>query len=83
MSPRPIDHGHLTRRSLVEYLRASGYPISFSTMNRLCAPSCGEGPPMSGVWAGKGFYDPSRALEWARSRFGTNELRRIQRGAGS
>jgi hypothetical protein len=80
VSPRPIDQGtvwqRLTRRELVEYLRANGYPISFSTLNRLCAPSCGAGPPMAGTWGGRAFYDPARALAWARLRFGANELRR-------
>lgn len=75
MPPGPIDHG-LTRRELVEYLRANGYPISLHSINRLCAPSCAEGPPIAGVWGGKGFYDPARALAWARARFGANELRR-------
>jgi hypothetical protein len=69
----------LTRRELREYLRAHGFPISFATLDRLCAPSVGEGPPLAGVWGGKGFYDPARALAWARSRFGTAELRRTRR----
>jgi hypothetical protein len=83
VSPRPISQGLLTRREVVEYLRANDYPLSLSTMNRLCAPARAQGPPMAGVWGGKAFYDPARALAWARSRFGTNELRRSWRGAGS
>jgi hypothetical protein len=79
VSPRPIGHGRLTRQELVEYLRSNGYPISFSTLNRLCAPSCGAGPPMAGTWGGRAFYDAVRALKWAHSRFGVNELRRSRR----
>jgi hypothetical protein len=84
MRPKLIDRDrHRTRRELAEYLSANGYDISIHSLNRLCAPSCGEGPPLVGVWGGKGFYEVGRALAWARSRFGTNELRRNRRGAGS
>jgi hypothetical protein len=76
VSPRPISQGLLTRREVVEYLRANDYPLSLSTMNRLCAPACAQGPPMAGVWGGKAFYAPAQAIEWARDRFGGNELRR-------
>jgi len=74
------DH-HRTRRELAEYLSANGYDISVHSLNRLCAPSCGEGPPLAGVWGGKGFYEVNRALAWARSRYGMNELRRSRRSA--
>jgi hypothetical protein len=80
MPSKRIHRERLTRRELVEYLAENGYPISLHSLNRLCAPSCGEGPPLIGVWGGKGFYNPGRALVWARSRFGKNELRR-SRGA--
>jgi hypothetical protein len=81
MPHKPIDRERLTRRQLVEYLGAHGFPISLHSLNRLCAPSCGEGPPLVGVWGGKGFYDPAGALVWARGRFGTNELRRSRRAS--
>jgi hypothetical protein len=74
---------YLTRRELVEYLDKNGYPLSLHSLNRLCAPLHDEGPPLAGVWAGKAFYDPGCALAWARSRFGSKELRRTRRGAGS
>jgi hypothetical protein len=76
---KPNDSEYLTRRALVEYLRANGYPISLHSLNRLCAPRCGQGPTMAGVWGGKAFYTPYRALKWARARFGANELRRTRR----
>jgi hypothetical protein len=41
--PRPISQGLLTRREVVEYLRANDYPLSLSTMNRLCAPAQASG----------------------------------------
>jgi hypothetical protein len=76
---RPISQGLLTRREVVEYLHANDYPLSLSTMNRLCAPACAQGPPMAGVWGGKAFYAPSQALAWACARFSANELRRKHR----
>jgi hypothetical protein len=70
---------YLTRRQLVEFLAERGFPISESTLNKLAMPSCGEGPPQAGVWGGKAFYAPTKALEWARARFSANELRRSRR----
>jgi hypothetical protein len=84
MSPRSGDREPLlTRRELVQYLHDNNYPISGDTLDRLCAPACGEGPPLAGCWGGRGYYDAKQALAWARNRFGTNELRRSRRGAGS
>jgi hypothetical protein len=77
--PKPNDREYLTRRALVEYLRANGYPISLQSLNRLCAPRRAQGPPMAGVWGGKAFYAPAQAIEWARARFSANELRRSRR----
>jgi hypothetical protein len=77
--PRSISQGLLTRREVVEYLRANDYPLSLSTMNRLCAPTCAQGPPVAGVWGGKAFYAHTQVLEWARVRFCANELRRSRR----
>jgi len=76
VSPKSRDRKPLlTRRELVQFFRDNEFPISSGTLDQLCAPSRGEGPPLAGVWGGKGFYDPVRALAWAHSRFGTNELR--------
>jgi hypothetical protein len=80
MPSKRIDRDrYLTRRELAEYLGANGYPITLHSLNRLCAPTRGQGPPMEGVWGGKAFYAPSRALEWARARFSAHELRRSRR----
>jgi hypothetical protein len=83
MPPKRIVPDYLlTRRELAKYLGANGYPISLHSLNRLCAPRGAEGPPIAGVWGGKGFYNPARALAWARSRFGTAELRRSRSRGG-
>jgi hypothetical protein len=68
---------YLTRAQLAEFLTARGYPISRSTLAKLCAPARGEGPPAIGFWSNRALYDPARALAWARNRF-----RRNWRGAG-
>jgi hypothetical protein len=59
---------YLTRHQLVRFLRQAGYPITFSTITKLCAPSRDEGPPMVGLWAKRALYDRDQALAWARSR---------------
>ena len=71
MPSKPI-HEYLTRRELAEYLCEHNFPISRASLNRLCAPSCGEGPPPAGCWSNQWFYDPVRALAWAHDRFGAN-----------
>ena len=78
MSPSSIYCQYQTRRQLAAFLTGRGFPISKSTLDKLAMPSRGEGPPVVGVWGGKSFYDPARALEWARVRFGSAELRRYR-----
>ena len=58
----------LTRPQLVRFLNKNGFPITFSTITKLCAPARGEGPPAVGTWAKRTLYDREQALEWARSR---------------
>jgi hypothetical protein len=69
----------LTRRELIQLFRDNDFPISRGTLDQLCAPASGEGPPLAGVWGGRGFYDTGKALAWARRRFGRRELRRKRR----
>jgi hypothetical protein len=77
-SSASVDH-YLTRCELAAFLTERGFPISKSTLDKLAMPSRGEGPPMSGAWGGRGFYDPAQALAWAQGRFRSNELRRSRR----
>ena len=37
----------MTRSLLGEFLREFGYPIGDSTLDKLCSPARGEGPPIS------------------------------------
>jgi hypothetical protein len=71
-SSAALDREYLTRAQLVEYLTARGYPISRSTLAKLCAPARSEGPPAIGFWSNRALYDPARALSWAKSRFRRN-----------
>lgn len=64
----PTDR-YMTRRELVGFLNEHGYPISISTITKLCMPSRGEGPKAEGRWGGRDLYRPDRALAWAHARF--------------
>jgi hypothetical protein len=70
--PTSVERRYLTRRQLADYLSASGFPISKSTLDKLAMPSRGEGPPLAGFWSNRALYDPAKALAWAKSRFRTN-----------
>jgi hypothetical protein len=60
---------YLTRRELAEFLSSEGYPISESTLEKLCMPSFDKGPPAAGFWGNRALYDPNKALAWAAQRF--------------
>jgi hypothetical protein len=64
MTERPL----LTRRQLVVYLNDNGFPIGRGTINRLCSPAYGDGPPVAGWWGNRPLYEPAQAIEWARAR---------------
>jgi hypothetical protein len=40
----------MTRERLRDYLEENGFPISLSTLNKLCAPMVNEGPPIADYW---------------------------------
>jgi hypothetical protein len=62
----------VTRDELYTLLREHGIPIGRSTLDKMCMPSRGEGPPVAAWWPGRGknqyrpLYDPTAALNWAR-----------------
>jgi hypothetical protein len=61
-----------TRRELALFLTDNGYPISINTLNRLCQPSVGQGPPTCGRWGSRVLYDDVECLAWAQRRAGIN-----------
>jgi hypothetical protein len=58
----------LTRRQLGEKLRKLGYPIGNSTLNKICAPAIGQGPPIAAYWGSRALYDLNDAIAWAEAR---------------
>jgi hypothetical protein len=57
----------MTRQQLVTFLNAHGFPITESTMDKLCAPSVNKGPQVEKYWGRRPLYAPEPGLEWAQS----------------
>jgi hypothetical protein len=55
-----------TRREAAEYLQSRGYPISFSTLTKLCA--IGEGPEPAVWWGPRPLYTDEILDAWAEAR---------------
>jgi hypothetical protein len=73
MQTDTVDHPagrkpRLTRKQLSEFLRAQGYPISKSVLDKLCMPSLNQGPPAAAWWGTRPLYDPDQAIAWAEQR---------------
>jgi hypothetical protein len=58
---------------LAKFLTGKGYPITQSTLEKLCSPGINKGPERLGRWGKQGMFSPSQSLEWARARAGINE----------
>jgi hypothetical protein len=58
----------MTRRQIGALLRANGFPICDGTLMKLCAPACGDGPPVAAWMGNRALHDPDVAIEWARGR---------------
>lgn len=58
----------LTRQQLVAALREHGFPVGLSTLEKLCAPKVGLGPPPACYWNKRPLYDLDVALAWAQAR---------------
>ena len=69
MRPEQTGRKLHTRRELAALLTDNGYPISKSTLDKLCMPSRNEGPPIEGFWGNRALHDPDRGLTWAKKRF--------------
>jgi hypothetical protein len=52
-----------TRKQAVLRLQEHGYPITLSTMNKLCA--MGLGPDTAGVFGSRDIYHDDVVLRWA------------------
>jgi hypothetical protein len=57
-----------TRRQLLDHQRNNGIPIGKSTLDKLCAPSVDQGPPVAAWWGRRAIYDFVQGLAWAERR---------------
>ena len=58
----------LTRRQVGQLLRDNGFPIGDGTLDRICSPAQGKGPPVSKYWNARPLYDADEVLAWAEAR---------------
>jgi hypothetical protein len=56
-----------TRTELVAQLRERGYPITKSKMDKMCAPSAKQGPPVDSWWGPRPLYDLDQGIAWAEA----------------
>jgi hypothetical protein len=56
----------MTRKEAADYLRSREYPLSFSTLTKLCA--LGEGPPPAIMWGKRPLYTDPMLDAWAEAR---------------
>jgi hypothetical protein len=66
---------HYTRAELCEKLRELGFPISFASLNKLCAPAIDKGPPVHSWWGSRPLYELNTAMRGRNHNFGPS-LRR-------
>jgi hypothetical protein len=71
-APKPL----LTREELRQYINDAGIPLGASTLEKLCMPSRGEGPPIECFWGNRPLYKPDHGLEWARGRLTKTRIRK-------
>jgi hypothetical protein len=56
---------YLMLRDVPEYLwEQRGFRISHSTLQKLSAPGCSQGPPVAGHWGRRVLFDPAEVLRW-------------------
>ena len=58
----------MTRKKTGAFLRQRGFPIGDGTLDKLCMPSCADGPPVAAWWGRRPLYDPADVLAWAEKR---------------
>ncbi len=59
---------YLTQTQIGPFLREHGYPYGDSTIQKLCSPAIGGGPPIA-AWQGKRpLRTPEGCIAWAESR---------------
>ena len=79
MTAHSPDEVLMTRRQLAAWLSAQGYPLSYSTITKMCSPAISSGPPVDCWWGRLPMHRPSVALEWARARLRPNRTPAAER----
>jgi hypothetical protein len=74
-----LPDAYRTRREAAEFLQARGYPISFSTLTKLCA--LGEGPDPAAWWGARPLYTDAGLDAWAETR--CRRGRKVRGSAGA
>jgi hypothetical protein len=64
--PPKLPGAYMTRRETADYLQSRGYPMSYSTLTKLCA--LGEGPEPATWWGPRPLYTEPMADAWAEAR---------------
>jgi hypothetical protein len=64
--PTKLPGAYRTRHEAAEHLQSRGYPISFSTLTKLCA--LGEGPEPAAWWGSRPLYTDPILDAWAEAR---------------
>jgi hypothetical protein len=57
-----------TRQQLLDRLHDHGIPLGKSTLDKLCAPSIHQGPPVAAWWGRRPLYNFDEGIEWAEQR---------------
>jgi hypothetical protein len=66
---RDDDDKLIARDELPTVIReATGLKLTPGTLNKLCSPSRGEGPPVEGYVGRRPFYSTKKTIEWAMNR---------------
>ncbi len=56
----------MTRFQVLEFVRDElGIPLSLTTLEKMCMPSVGKGPPVAGMWSRRPLYDREAVRAWA------------------
>jgi hypothetical protein len=65
---------YLVRRQAHQMLVERGFPLGWSTFNKLCAPAVGKGPVVAAWWPGgrgrnelRPLYEPQAVIDWAKT----------------
>ena len=57
----------MTRKEMLDFLVGRGFPVTFHTMNKMCAAE-GRGPPSIGKFGRANLHSQNDVLKWAMDR---------------